>query len=111
MYQIIDTKRHCAVVSEFPTWRKAFNASRKLEPKPTMGQSAWRYLIQKKKDDFSDVLAVLADNDGACLYWQMPDAKRAFEAVEKKLVLVRGELLVHPKAKEIEENLCYTMSV
>ncbi|MGB8747283.1 MAG: hypothetical protein WCD54_15135, partial [Pseudolabrys sp.] len=24
-------------------------------------------------DDFADVLKVLADNDGACLYWQMPD--------------------------------------
>jgi hypothetical protein len=49
-------------------------------------------------DDFADVLKVLADNDGACLYWQMPDADRAKAAVESGAVKEDGELLVHPQA-------------
>ena len=59
-------------------------------------------------DTFADVLKVLADNDGACLYWQMPDADRAKAAVDAGATKMVGDLLVHPSAKAIDEG-CYTM--
>jgi hypothetical protein len=60
-------------------------------------------------DDFADVLKVLADNDGACLYWQMPDAGRCEAAVANGKAKIIGDLLVHPQAKELEVGTAYTM--
>ena len=60
--------------------------------------------------DFEDVLEVLANNDGACLYWQMPDAARAKAALEAGTIKEDGELLVHPAAVMIEQGMAYTMS-
>jgi hypothetical protein len=51
MWQVIDTQNDRAIVSTHPTQRKAFNASRKLEPVPSaldrLGNPDWRYLIRK----------------------------------------------------------------
>lgn len=56
------------------------------------------------------VLKVLADNDGACLYWQMPDAALVKAALDNCVVKQVGELLVHPDAVEVTVGECYTMS-
>lgn len=61
-------------------------------------------------ENFSDVLAVLVKNDGACLYWQMPDGLRAEAAVKAGAVKMVEDLLVHPDATEVEKGMCYTMS-
>lgn len=57
MYQVIDTTNDNAVISEHLTWRKALNATRRLEPKPSikrpgtnwLGEPStdWRYLVRK----------------------------------------------------------------
>ena len=60
-------------------------------------------------DNFQDVLDVLAANDGACLYWQMPDGKRSEAALNAGLVKSDGDLLVHPQAIMIEAGMAYTM--
>jgi hypothetical protein len=59
--------------------------------------------------DFADVLKILSDNDGACLYWQMPNAERAKAAVEAGAVKEDGDLLVHPDAIMIEAGMAYTI--
>jgi hypothetical protein len=45
MFQVIDTLRECRVVETFETWRKAFNYSCRLEPKPSL-QGTWRYRVR-----------------------------------------------------------------
>ena len=61
-------------------------------------------------DTFEDVLKILADNDGACLYWQLPDVKRALAAADACIVtLTDTDLLVHPDAIEIFPGISYTM--
>ena len=60
-------------------------------------------------DDYADVLAILAECDGACLYWQMPDVARGEAAARAGIVLEHDDLLVHPKAKQIEYGMAYTM--
>lgn len=60
-------------------------------------------------DNYADVLAILAKNDGACLYWQMPDVKRGREALRAGVVKDDGDLLVHPDAIQIEAGMAYTM--
>lgn len=45
-YQVIDTHNANAVVAEYPTWRRAFNASKKLEGTGLMPDSGWRYPIR-----------------------------------------------------------------
>ena len=61
------------------------------------------------KSDYSDILAILAKNDGACLYWQMPNVKRCREALRAGVIKDDGELLVHPDAIQIEAGMAYTM--
>lgn len=56
-----------------------------------------------------DVLRELADNDGACLYWQMTNGKAAEEAVTAGLLKMEGDLIIHPDAIEIERGMAYTM--
>jgi hypothetical protein len=58
---------------------------------------------------FADVLQTLADSDGACLYWQMPDPKRAQEALAAGAIKEDGDLLVHPRATMIEKGMAYIM--
>lgn len=60
-------------------------------------------------DNFDDVLNVLAKNDGACLYWQMPDVVRAKAAVAAGAAKEDGELLVHPKAVCVKPGESYVM--
>ncbi len=69
----------------------------------------WGFATQILHDDFADVLKVLADNDGACLYWQMPDVARAELALAACAILSDGDLLVHPDATVIEAGMAYTM--
>jgi len=58
-----------------------------------------------KMNDFADVLEVLANNDGACLYWQMPNAARAEAALEAGVITLDDfDLLVHPGAVFIEDG-------
>ena len=71
----------------------------------------WGFATQIVADDFADVLKVLAENDGACLYWQMPDVTRGKAAVASGAVKMVNDLLVHPAAIEIEEGMAYTMAV
>lgn len=58
-YQIIDKANSDKVVKEFPSHRRAFNHSRKLEPEPSHGpkkksfygySKEWRYQIRKKRE-------------------------------------------------------------
>ena len=58
---------------------------------------------------YADILAILAKNNGACLYWQMPDVKRGREALRAGVVKDDGDLLVHPDAIQIEAGMAYTM--
>jgi hypothetical protein len=60
-------------------------------------------------DTYNDVLDILERNDGACLYWQMPDVKRGEAAADVGAVKRAGDLLVHPRAVEIEDGMAYTM--
>lgn len=60
-------------------------------------------------DKFDDVLLVLVNSDGACLYWQMPDAARAKAALAAGLIKEDEDLLVHPEAIVIEAGMAYTM--
>lgn len=60
-------------------------------------------------DNFADVVDILAANDGACLYWQMPDIARGEAAVKAGAVRMVNDLLVHPDAIEIEAGMAYTM--
>jgi hypothetical protein len=59
---------------------------------------------------FADVLEVLARNDGACLYWQMPNVERAKAALAAGAIKEDGDLLVHPEAVMVDEGMCYTMT-
>jgi hypothetical protein len=45
MYEVVDTHNGNDVVSEHETWRKAFNATRRLEPE--LKGKEWRYLVRK----------------------------------------------------------------
>jgi hypothetical protein len=56
MYEVIDTLDGDKVVESKPTFRRAFNAARRLEPNPTKPQGfrsfdgsrhTWRYLIRR----------------------------------------------------------------
>ncbi len=53
-------------------------------------------------DLFTDVLEELVRNDGACLYWQMPNGERAKAALDAGVVTLDDyDLLVHPKAVKV----------
>jgi len=50
-HQVIDTTTN-GIMSEHAAWRKAFNATHKLEPEPSLRKTGfrdpqWRYLIHK----------------------------------------------------------------
>jgi hypothetical protein len=49
MFELIDTQEGRRVVGTYSTHRKAFNASNRLEPVPTV-RSAWRYQIRPKRE-------------------------------------------------------------
>lgn len=63
---------------------------------------------QQAASDFADVLDILTDNDGACLYWQMM-SDRAKAALKAGAVKQDGDLIVHPDAVMIEAGMAYTM--
>jgi hypothetical protein len=67
------------------------------------------YCVTDGEDDFADVLDVLVSNDGACLYWQMPDVARGEAAAKAGIVKMVDDLLVHPDAIEIERGMSYAM--
>lgn len=51
MYDLLDTMNGKTVVDSFPTWRRAFNASNRLEPFQSIrvqGYASWRYQIAKR---------------------------------------------------------------
>lgn len=58
---------------------------------------------------FSDVHHVLSRCDGACLYWQMPNAERAKAALDAGTVTQDGDLLVHPDAVMVQQGMAYAM--
>jgi len=61
----------------------------------------WRYRA---------VLKELANNDGACLYWQMT-SPNALAALTDGVVRMEDDLLIHPDAVTIEYGMAYTMTV
>ena len=90
-------------------WQNASHAEREEQIRDWL-RTETSYCVTDGEDNFADVLDVLVTNDGACLYWQMPDAARAKAALASGTVTMVGDLLVHPAAIEIEKGMAYTMT-
>ena len=90
-------------------WQSASRAEREEQLRDWL-RTETSYCVTDGEDNFADVLDVLVSNDGACLYWQMPDATRVKAAVASGTVTMVGDLLVHPAAVEIEKGMAYTMT-
>ena len=60
--------------------------------------------------EFQDILDILAEANGAVLYWQMPIGAKA--ALDAGVVTIDdNDLMVHPNAIGPDENGQYTMPV
>jgi hypothetical protein len=90
-------------------WRAASVAEREAKIRDWI-RVEWLYAKAEDDDDYADILATLVKNDGACLYWQMPDVARVKAAVASGVVTMVDDLLVHPDAVEIEAGMSYTMT-
>ncbi|HEV8466104.1 MAG TPA: hypothetical protein VGQ63_14010 [Pseudolabrys sp.] len=90
-------------------WRAASVAEREEKVHDWI-RTEMSYVVSDGEDNFADVLAVLVKNDGACLYWQMPDVARGEAAANAGIVKMVDDLLVHPAAIEIEAGTSYTMT-
>jgi hypothetical protein len=68
-------------------------------------------IVEQPWDPYEDVLEALAHNDGAMLYWQMPNVNRAMAAFDAGIVELdeNTDLLIHPKAIELVKGQLYEM--
>jgi len=89
-------------------WQSASHAEREEQIHDWL-RTETSYVVTDGEDNFADVLDVLVKNDGACLYWQMPDVARGEAAAKAGIVKMVDDLLVHPDAIEIERGMSYAM--
>lgn len=60
---------------------------------------------------FEYMLDELAENDGACLYWQLANPPVAILAQELGRIRIVNDVAIHPDAIENEPGMSYSMPV